>query len=89
MQDFILHSDMNGNVKATGQFGVQAMRVDLNSATVQPAKTPKLKSLVGNTTTATSICPRVPEEEPYNHPDRSTAIDPGLQESSQVGATYA
>ena len=88
MQDFVLHSDMNGNIKATGQFGVQAMRVDLNSATVQPAKTPKLKSLVGNTTTATSICPRVPEEEPYNHPDRSTAIDPGLQESDQVGATY-
>ena len=86
MKDFILHSDMNGNIKSTGQFGVQALRVDLNSATIQPAKTPKLKSLVGNTTTATSICARVPEEEPWFNHNISVAIDPGSQQQEDVGA---
>ena len=51
------------------------------------AKKLKLKNLTGNTTTATSICPRVPEEEPWdNHSNKNIAIDPGSQQQSQVGA---
>ncbi len=86
-QDYTLESDVNGNIKTMGQFAVQAARLDLNSGSVQPAKKLKLKNLTGNTTTATSICPRVPEEEPWdNHSNKNIAIDPGSQQQSQVGA---
>ena len=85
-QDYTLESDLNGNIKTMGQFAVQAARLDLNSGSVQPAKKLKLKNLTGNTTTATSICPRVPEEEPWdNHSSKNIAIDPGTQKSAGEG----
>jgi phage gp45-like len=89
-QDYTLESDLNGNIKTMGQFAVQAARLDLNSGSVQPAKKLKLKNLTGNTTTATSICPRVPEEEPWdNHSSKNVAIDPGAEHNEDIGATYS
>jgi hypothetical protein len=85
--NYIIQADLDGNLITAGGTVVKAARLDLQGGSAVEAEPPEMISLSDNVSVLDSVCPRVPEHEPWlGHEDkRLIPLGEGLKPGFAAG----